>query len=254
MNKPIVDITGASSGIGLATAKRLASEGYALILNARRQDRLDEIARVLHQEYGAQCLVQCFDVRVRAEVEKAIASLPEEWRNIDVLVNNAGLAMGMSSIEEGNIDDWEVMIDTNIKGLLYMTRTILPIMIANNKGHIVNIGSIAGKETYPNGNVYCATKTAVDALNKSMRIDLVKYPIKVTAVNPGAVETEFSVVRFKGDIERANKVYEGFENLIGEDVADAISYVISRPPHVNINDLIIMPVAQAQAGIIHRKA
>lgn len=253
MNKPIAYITGASSGIGLATAERLAQEGYSLILNARRKDRLDVLAKQLFEQYNTEILVQCFDIRNRKEVEASIIEIPNAWKKIDVLINNAGLASGMSSIEEGNIDDWEVMIDTNIKGLLYMTRNILPLMIENGDGHIVNIGSIAGKESYANGNVYCATKTAVDALNKSMRIDLVKYPIKVTAVNPGAVETEFSIVRFKGDKERAAKVYEGFENLIASDVADAVYYVISRPKHVNINDLIIMPVAQAQAGVVNRK-
>lgn len=253
MNKPIAYITGASSGIGLATAERLAKEGYSLILNARRKERLEKLSSILTEQYHTDILIQCFDIRNRKEVEESILNLPDKWKKINVLINNAGLASGMSSIEEGNIDDWDLMIDTNIKGLLYMTRNVLPLMIENGEGHIVNIGSIAGKESYANGNVYCATKTAVDALNKSMRIDLVKYPIKVTAVNPGAVETEFSIVRFKGDVERAAKVYEGFENLIAEDIADAVYYVISRPKHVNINDIIVMPVAQAQAGIVHRK-
>lgn len=253
MNKPIAYITGASSGIGFAAAERLAKEGYSLILNARRKDRLEELASKLKKLYQTETLIQCFDIREKEQVRQAIQGLSDDWKKIDVLVNNAGLAVGLSSFEDGEIDDWDVMIDTNIKGLLYMSRNIIPLMIANKKGHIVNIGSIAGKETYANGNVYCATKTAVDALNKSMRIDLVKYPIKVSAVNPGAVETEFSIVRFKGDKERAEKVYQGFENLIAADVADAIFYVVSRPPHVNINDLIIMPVAQAQAGLIHRK-
>ncbi|MBX7205561.1 MAG: SDR family NAD(P)-dependent oxidoreductase [Bacteroidia bacterium] len=247
-------ITGASSGIGEATASLLAASGYRLILNARRVDRVQKLAEKLIQTHGTQCLIVPFDVRHRSEVERAIAQLPPDWKNIDVLVNNAGLASGLAPIESGDVDDWEVMIDTNIKGLLFVTRQVIPLMIANGSGHIINIGSIAGKEVYANGNVYCSTKHAVDALNRAMRIDLAKYPIKVSAVHPGAVETEFSIVRFKGDAERAKKVYEGFENLVAADIADAIGYILSRPPHVNINDLIIMPTAQPCAGVIHRKA
>ncbi|MCC6683474.1 MAG: SDR family NAD(P)-dependent oxidoreductase [Bacteroidia bacterium] len=247
-------ITGASAGIGEATASLLAANGYRLLLNARRVDRVQKLAEKLTQTNGTQCLIVPFDVRHRSEVEQAIAQLPPDWKTIDVLVNNAGLASGLAPIESGDVDDWEVMIDTNIKGLLFVTRQVIPLMIAHGSGHIINIGSIAGKEVYANGNVYCSTKHAVDALNRAMRIDLAKYPIKVSAVHPGAVETEFSIVRFKGDAERAKKVYEGFENLVAADIADAIGYILSRPPHVNINDLIIMPTAQPCAWVIHRKS
>lgn len=252
MKKPIAYITGASSGIGRATALKLSGEGYSIIVSARRADRLNSLASEIMAS-GGEIYIQVYDIRDRQAVEQAIDALPEEWKSIEVLVNNAGLAAGLSSFEEGNLDDWDTMVDTNIKGLLYITRKLVPGMIVRGKGHIVNIGSIAGKETYPNGNVYCATKTAVDALNKSMRIDLLKHGIKVSAVNPGAVETEFSLVRFKGDAERAAKVYEGFDNLIADDIAEAIGWVLSRPAHVNINDLIIMPTAQAQAGVVQKK-
>ncbi|MFN5545236.1 MAG: SDR family oxidoreductase [Bacteroidota bacterium] len=253
MSSKIVFITGASSGLGEAAAKQLASEGYSLILAARRTERLQQLADELLQRYGAPSYCMELDVRYRDKVQQLISQLPEKWKKIDILINNAGLASGLSSIENGDIDDWDVMIDTNIKGLLYVTRQILPLMIENGGGHIINISSIAGKEVYANGNVYCATKHAVDALNKAMRIELVKYPIKVTAINPGAVETEFSIVRFHGDEERAKKVYEGFDNLVAGDIAEAISFVLSRPAHVNINELTIMPTAQAVAGVIHRK-
>lgn len=246
-------ITGASSGIGEAIAHILAANGYRLILAARRIDRLTSLSQQLFQTYNTDVYTLALDVRYRDQVAEAVASLPEEWRKIDVLVNNAGLASGLSSIEAGDMDDWDVMIDTNVKGLLYVTRTVLPLMTEQSYGHIINIGSIAGKEVYANGNVYCATKHAVDALNKSMRIDLAKYPIKVTSVNPGAVETEFSIVRFHGDTERAKKVYEGFENLLASDIAEAVWFALSRPAHVNINELVIMPTAQPVAGIIHRK-
>jgi NADP-dependent 3-hydroxy acid dehydrogenase YdfG len=249
----IAFITGASSGIGEATAIKLAKEGYHLILNARRGDRLEKLKANLESSYGVKILLSIFDVRNREEVAKAISSFPAEWKKIDLLVNNAGLASGLASFEEGNLDDWDAMVDTNIKGLLYVSRNVIPLMIANKKGQVVNIGSIAAKEAYANGNVYCATKFAVDALNKSMRIDLLKHDIKVTGIHPGAVETEFSIVRFKGDIERAKKVYEGFENLVAEDIAEAIWFVVSRPHHVNINELTIMPMAQAQAGVIQKR-
>ncbi|MFN9582293.1 MAG: SDR family NAD(P)-dependent oxidoreductase, partial [Bacteroidota bacterium] len=221
---------------------------------ARRKDKLTQLAETLVEKYSTETLVLELDVRNREAVATAIAQLPDSWKSIDVLINNAGLASGLAPIESGDIDDWEVMIDTNIKGLLYVTRTIVPLMIAANTGHIVNIGSIAGKEVYANGNIYCATKHAVDALNKAMRIDLSKYPIKVTAIHPGAVETEFSIVRFHGDVERAKKVYEGFENLVAADIAEAIWFALSRPAHVNINELTIMPTAQPMAGVIHRKS
>ncbi|MBP6303938.1 MAG: SDR family NAD(P)-dependent oxidoreductase [Bacteroidia bacterium] len=246
-------ITGASAGIGEACARFLAQQGYQLILCARRSDRLEKLALELKDTYQTPTLCITLDVRNRQEVEKVFSTLPAGWNEPDVLINNAGLASGLASIENGDIDDWDIMIDTNIKGLLYVTRNVVPLMISRGSGHIINIGSIAGKEVYANGNVYCSTKHAVDALNRSMRIDLAKYPIKVSAVHPGAVETEFSIVRFKGDAERASKVYEGFENLVAADVADAVGYILSRPAHVNINDLVIMPTAQPCAGVIHRK-
>jgi 3-hydroxy acid dehydrogenase/malonic semialdehyde reductase len=253
MSRKIAFITGASAGIGAATAKLLASQQYNLILAARRIDALKQLSTELNTQFGINTLVVQLDVRNRKEVEETISGLSVEWKKINVLVNNAGLASGLSSIDEGDIDDWDAMIDTNIKGLLYVTRNVIPLMKNNESGHIINIGSIAGKEVYANGNVYCATKHAVDALNKAMRLELSKFPIKVTAIHPGAVETEFSVVRFHGDKERAAKVYEGFENLVADDIADAIWFAISRPAHVNINELTIMPTAQPMASVIHRK-
>lgn len=252
--KPIACITGASAGIGEATAHILAANGYRLILLARRKDRLETLARELESKYQTNCWIETLDVRSRNEVEQLFAQLPAEWKNIQVLVNNAGLASGLAPIEKGNVDDWDVMIDTNVKGLLYVTRSVTPLLIATGNAHIINIGSIAGKEVYANGNVYCATKHAVDALNKAMRIDLAQYPVKVTAIHPGAVETEFSVVRFHGDTEKAGKVYEGFENLIAQDIAEAIWFALARPAHVNINELTIMPTAQPIASVIHRKS
>jgi 3-hydroxy acid dehydrogenase/malonic semialdehyde reductase len=253
MSRKIAFITGSSAGIGAATAKLLASQQYNLILAARRVDALKQLSNELNTQFGISTLVVKLDVRNRKEVEETILGLPVEWQKINVLVNNAGLASGLSSIDEGDIDDWDAMIDTNIKGLLYVTRNVIPLMKNNESGHIINIGSIAGKEVYANGNIYCATKHAVDALNVAMRLELSKFPIKVTAIHPGAVETEFSVVRFHGDKERADKVYEGFENLVADDIADAIWYAISRPAHVNINELTIMPTAQPMASVIHRK-
>jgi 3-hydroxy acid dehydrogenase/malonic semialdehyde reductase len=252
MSRKIAFITGASSGIGAATAKLLASQQYNLILAARRVDALKQMSAELNTQFGISTLVLKLDVRNRMDVKETISGLPVEWKKINILVNNAGLASGLSSIDEGDIDDWDAMIDTNIKGLLYVTRNVIPLMKNNESGHIINIGSIAGKEVYTNGNVYCATKHAVDTLNKAMRLELSKFPIKVTAIHPGAVETEFSVVRFHGDKERADKVYEGFENLVADDIADAIWYAISRPAHVNINELTIMPTAQPMASVIHR--
>ncbi|MDZ4756618.1 MAG: SDR family NAD(P)-dependent oxidoreductase [Bacteroidota bacterium] len=248
MNKTAL-ITGASSGIGMATAKLLSTAGYRLILAARREEILQKLA----SELPSETLVMKLDVRDKAAVFAAIEKLPVEWKEIDILINNAGLASGMSTIDKGDIEDWENMIDTNIKGLLYITRAILPTMVERGNGHIVNIGSIAAKEAYANGNIYCSTKAAVDMLNRNMRIDLLNYPIKVTAIHPGAVETEFSIVRFHGDEERAKKVYQGFESLVGFDVAEAILFAINRPAHVNINELTIMPTAQAVAGVIHRR-
>lgn len=254
MSRKIAFITGASAGIGAATAKLLASQQYNLILAARRVEFLKKLSDELTTQFGISTLVVKLDVRNRNEVAETIAAFPKDWQKINVLVNNAGLASGLSSIDEGDMDDWDVMIDTNVKGLLYVTRNVIPLMKSNESGHIINIGSIAGKEVYANGNVYCATKHAVDALNKAMRLELAKFPIKVTAIHPGAVETEFSVVRFHGDKERADKVYEGFENLVADDIADAIWFAISRPAHVNINELTIMPTAQPVASVIHRKS
>ncbi|HCS20945.1 MAG TPA: NAD(P)-dependent oxidoreductase [Bacteroidetes bacterium] len=243
-------VTGAGSGIGEAIARMLAEENYKLILNGRRKDRLESLA----SELPVECFILPLDVRNRKEVEAAVAGLPQSWRGIDVLVNNAGLAAGLSSFENGDLDNWDRMVDTNVKGLLYVSRLVVPLMIDHGKGHIINISSIAGKEVYPNGNVYCATKHAVDALTRSMRIDLAKYPIKVSSINPGAVETEFSLVRFDGDADKAKKVYEGFDNLVADDIAEAARFILSRPEHVTINDLTIMPTAQPSVGIIHRKA
>ncbi len=246
-------ITGATAGIGEATAHRLAKEGYRLIITGRRANRLTEVATALQTQWQAEVLPLCFDVRQLAQVQEHLGNLPAEWRSIDLLVNNAGLASGLAPIHEGDIDDWERMIDTNIKGLLYVTRTIAPLMKERRSGHIINISSIAGKEAYLNGNVYCGTKHAVEAIGKGMRMDLLPFGIKVTQICPGAVETEFSVVRFHGDRERANKVYDGFEPLRGEDIADAVYYVASLPPHVTVNDMLIMPTAQACASMIHRE-
>lgn len=253
MNKKIAFITGASAGIGEATAKLLAANGYNLILNARRKERLEQLAAALKAEHGTECYLAIFDIRHQPEVEKAFQTIPENFSAIDVLVNNAGLASGLSTLADGLLSDWEVMIDTNVKGLLYISKLVIPGMIARRSGHIVNLSSIAGKEVYANGNVYCATKFAVDALNKAMRIELSACPVRVTGIYPGAVETEFSLVRFHGNEEKAKAVYQGFDNLIAQDIADAIHWAVSRPPHVNINEIIIMPTAQPVPGIIHRK-
>ncbi len=251
---PIVLITGASSGIGEACAKLFASNGFDIILNARRADRLEKLKIQLEANTNCHVLILPFDVQNRKEVENSIQGLPYDWRNINILVNNAGLAMGLSAFYEGDPDHWDTMIDTNVKGLLYVSRQIAPMMIAAGKGHIINIGSIAGKEVYEKGNVYCSTKHAVDALNRTMRIELSTKNVRVTAVNPGAVDTEFSLVRFDGDEERAKQVYKGFESLVAADIADAVVWAATRPPHVNINDIIIMPMAQPIAGMINRKA
>lgn len=243
-------ITGSSAGIGEACAEIFAKNGYNLILTARRFSRLEKLATQLINDYGIEVKALEMDVQSKESVSNAWESLPASWQKIDVLINNAGLSQDLSPIFSGDTDDWDRMIDTNIKGLLYVSRIVLPVMKERKMGHVVNIGSIAGKEVYPNGNVYCATKHAVDALNKAMRIDLLPYSVKVTALHPGAVETEFSLVRFKGDRERAEKVYEGFEPLMPNDIADAAWYVVSRPAHVNINEMVIMPTAQANGTII----
>ncbi len=242
-------ITGASSGIGLACAELLAADGYNLILTARRADRLSDIGARLQNEHHISVQNLIIDVRDKEQVTAAMQQIPAP----DVLINNAGLALGLSHFYAGNTDQWDTMIDTNIKGLLYVSRAMAEKMIARGSGHIVNIGSIAGKEVYENGNVYCATKHAVDALTRSMRIELAPKGVKVTGIHPGAVETEFSIVRFGGDADRARKVYEGFENLVAHDIADAMMWAVSRPAHVNINDIVIMPAAQPAAGVIHRK-
>jgi len=245
-----VFITGATSGIGKATAQLLAKNKYRLILCGRRQERLSELQNELGKLTEVTTLQ--FDVRNKEAVFSAIESLSESFRQIDVLINNAGNAHGLSSIQDGDTDDWDAMLDINVKGLLYVSKAIMPIMINRNSGFIVNIGSIAGKEVYPNGNVYCASKFAVNALNKSMRIDLNKHNIRVSAIHPGAVETEFSDVRFKGDSERAKNVYIGYKALQAEDIADIIHFVISRPYHVNIEDLVVYPTAQASPTILNK--
>lgn len=249
MNK-IALITGATSGIGRAIAFRLAKEGYSLIVTGRRREKLQEVAGSLSSQTKVLPLV--FDVRRLEEVERNLKNLPEEWQGIDVLVNNAGLAAGMEPLQEGLIDDWERMIDTNIKGLLYVSRTILPGMIARKRGHVFNLGSIAGKQTYMNGNVYCASKHAVDSLSRSMRMECLPYNIKVTQICPGAVETEFSMVRFHGDAQRAGNVYKGFTPLKGDDIADVVAYCVNLPAHVCLNDIIIMPTAQADSGNFYK--
>jgi 3-hydroxy acid dehydrogenase/malonic semialdehyde reductase len=246
-------ITGATAGIGEACAYMFARNGYDLILTGRRQDRLDALAQQLNNNFNVRIAVAAFDVRSKEQVIQHLENLPDEWKKVDVLINNAGLSQGLDPIQKGSYDDWDTMIDTNIKGLLYVSKVVSNWMVSNGYGHIVNLGSIAGKDVYANGNVYCATKAAVDALSKGMRIDLLSAGIKVTAIHPGAVETEFSEVRFKGDKDRAKKVYDGFTPLTAVDVAETIWFVVSRPAHVNINDLLLMPTAQATATLIDRK-
>lgn len=245
-------ITGATSGIGRATAELFAKEGFKLILCGRRQERLNELKKTLGEETEIHTLT--FDVRDREAVFSAIEKLPDEFSRIDILVNNAGNAHGLDPIDKGNPDDWEAMLDINVKGLLYMSKAVLPQMVERKSGHIINIGSTAGKEVYPNGNVYCASKHAVDAINQGMRIDLNAYGIRVGAVNPGLVETEFSDVRFKGDKERASNVYKGFQPLKPQDIADIIHFVVTRPYHVNIADLVVMPTAQASSTIVKKSS
>jgi NADP-dependent 3-hydroxy acid dehydrogenase YdfG len=240
-------ITGASSGIGKACAILYAQNGYQLIITGRRADLLAAVKADLEKQYAVTVTTLCFDVCDKKAVSEKLSSLPLDLQKIDILINNAGLSRGLDAIQDGDLADWESMIDTNIKGLLYVTKIVSNWMIEHKKGHIVNLGSIAGKEVYANGNVYCATKSAVDALNKAMRIDLLPHGIKVTGIHPGAVETEFSVVRFHGDKEKAAKIYEGYEALQAADIAETIYFATSRPFHVNINDLVIMPTAQASA-------
>jgi len=251
MNQKTALITGATSGIGRATAQLFAENNINLILCGRRKGRLDQINQELSKLTNVVTLQ--FDVSDKNEVFKAIESLPKEFEKIDFLINNAGNAHGLSTIQDGSLDDWDAMIDINVKGLLYVSKAILPRMIDQKEGFVVNIGSIAGKEVYPNGNVYCASKYAVNALNKAMRIDLNKHNIRVSAIHPGAVETEFSEVRFKGDTKKANNVYKGFNALQAEDIADIIHFVITRPYHVNIEDLVVYPTAQASATILNKE-
>ncbi len=252
--KKIALITGATTGIGEATAILLALNNFDIIITGRRKPLLDRLKQKIESETKAEVIALNFDVRKLSEVKTAISSLETKWRNIDVLVNNAGLAVGLNHIDKGEVDDWERMIDTNIKGLLYVTREVSPLMVARNSGHIINMSSIAGKEDYENGNVYCATKHAVDSLSKTMRVDLVQHGIKVTNIAPGMVDTEFSLVRFKGDKTRADNVYKGFTPLYAQDIAEAILFAVTRPAHVCINDMLIMPTAQAAALLVRREA
>jgi len=251
MNQKTAFITGATSGIGKATAQLFAQNNIRLILCGRRNERLIQLKEELSKLTEVTTLQ--FDVREKDAVFKAIESLPTAFQKIDILINNAGNAHGLSTIQEGNTDDWDAMLDINVKGLLYVSKAILPKMVERNEGFIVNIGSIAGKEVYPNGNVYCASKHAVNALNKAMRIDLNRHNIRVSAIHPGAVETEFSEVRFKGDKDKAKNVYKGFKALQAEDIADIIYFVVTRPYHVNIEDLVVYPTAQASATILNKE-
>lgn len=245
-------VTGATSGIGAACAARFTREGFNVIITGRRQKRLDELAKKLSKENRIRVLPLCFDVRDRDSVTSVLEGLSPEWKNIDVLVNNAGLALGRDTFDEANIDDWETMLDTNINGILYVSRAVLPQMKERRAGHIINIGSIAGKEVYEKGNVYCASKSAVDALTRGMRIDLLKYGIKVTGVHPGAVETEFSLVRFHGDSAQASEIYKGYKPLSADDVAEVVMYAASLPPHVCINDLVLTCTSQANAFYFYK--
>jgi len=243
-------ITGATSGIGLAAAKKLANSKNNLILCGRRQHKLDEISNELSKSVNVSSL--CFDISDKNEVNKLLSNLPKEFSSIDVLINNAGNAHGLDTIQDGSLDDWDNMIDSNVKGLLYVSRVIMPKMIELKSGHIINIGSLAGREVYEKGNIYCATKHAVNAISKAMRIDLNKTGIKVSEINPGLVETDFSNVRFKGDGDRAKKVYQGYKALEADDIADILEFVINRPKHVNIADILVLPQAQATSSIINK--
>lgn len=246
-------ITGASSGIGKACAQRFAALGYKLILTGRRASRLLELKHSLEKTNHTKILTLCFDVRNHDEVIKNLGNLPIDWQHIDLLLNNAGLALGMETFQEAQMEDWEQMIDTNIKGLIYVSRAVIPYMLAQGSGHIINVGSIAGRQAYPKGNVYCATKFAVNALTETMRMDLNGTNIRVGQIQPGAVNTEFSTVRFHGDTQRADQVYEGFEPLLAKDIADAIVYMSEAPTHVNIADMLILPTAQAAATLFDKK-
>lgn len=247
-------VTGATAGIGEATALILAQNNFNVILTGRRKERLAKLKAEIESKTESKVLILNFDIRNQDDTKKAVNSIPESWKKIDVLINNAGLAVGLNTIDNGVVDDWERMIDTNVKGLLYITRLISPIMVKQGTGHIVNISSIAGKETYPLGNVYCATKHAVQSLTKGMRLDLLKHGIKVSSVSPGAVDTEFSLVRFKGDENKANGVYKDFTPLYAKDVAETILFVVTRPKHVNIDDILVMPADQAYSRDFNRES
>ena len=251
--KEIALITGATSGIGKATAKILAANNFDVIITGRRKELLAETGKEIKEETGSNVMTLVFDVRNKIEVDEAIDGLPDEWKKISLLINNAGLASGLEPLNEGNFEDWEKMIDTNVKGLLFVSRKVSNLMIPQKKGQIINISSIAAKETYPNGNVYCASKHAVEALTKGMRLDFLKYNIKVGSISPGMVETEFSVVRFHGDKEKASNVYHGMEPLTANDIAEAILFMVNRPAHVNIDDIVIMPTAQGSARDVIRE-
>ena len=246
-------ITGASAGIGRAVAESFAGEGARIIIAARRAKRLESLAKRLDRKYGARSFILEFDVRDQGQVERQLGALPKGWKNIEILINNAGLSRGLDKLHEGGLIDWEEMIDTNVKGLLYVSRVVIPGMVKRGRGHIVNIGSIAGHEVYPRGNVYCATKHAVDAITRGMQMDLVETPIRVSTVDPGLVETEFSIVRFRGDKSKARPVYQGLRTLRAKDVAEAVLFCCTRPAHVNIHQLRIMPTNQAASVIIHRE-
>ena len=251
MQKTIL-VTGATSGFGKAIAEKFASEKWNCIITGRRKEKLDELATSLHNTYGIKVLPLVFDVQNKEAVFNHLGNLPAEWQSIDVLVNNAGLALGRDSFESANLNDWETMIDTNVKGVMYVTKAVLPYLTERKKGHIINIGSTAGKEVYKDGNAYCASKHAVDALSKAMRMDLLPYQIKVTVIHPGAAETEFSLVRFKGDENKAELVYDGYKALQANDIADITYYTASLPAHVCINDLVVTCVAQANSFYLHK--
>ncbi|MEI6947828.1 SDR family NAD(P)-dependent oxidoreductase [Paraflavisolibacter sp. H34] len=250
--KKTVFITGATSGFGEACADKFAANGYNLLLNGRRQERLENLRKRLEEQYKVSCYTLPFDVRVQEDVFAAVEGLPEEWKTIDVLVNNAGLALGRDLFQDASLEDWNIMIDTNVKGLLYVSRAVTPLMMARGHGHVINMGSIAGKEVYEKGNVYCASKFAVDAISKAMRVDLLPYRIKVTAIHPGAAETEFSLVRFKGNEAAARKIYEGYQPLSAADVAEVVYFTASLPAHVCINDLVLTPTQQANSFYLHK--
>lgn len=252
LQEKIVFITGASSGIGSACARIFAQAGAKLILSARRLDRLQQLAAELSDKFNTQSFLLQLDVRDRTQVESALSYFPTSWEAIDILINNAGLSRGLSKLHEGSIEDWEEMIDTNLKGLLYVTRTVVPGMVSRGRGYVINIGSIAGRQAYPGGNVYCASKAAVRAISEGLKQDLLGTPVRVTEIEPGLVETEFSLVRFHGDWDRANKVYQDLTPLTAEDIADVVFFCATRPAHVNISELLIVPTDQANATLVHR--